>query len=243
MQCLLFSLVVSFPEFFLVSGGSSDIGLACINKIKDLGHDCISLFNSHSITPDFLPKSSYRLVDLADPNSTSDVISELLKLYPITNFISLASINCPSSFMDFSDDDVLNHIIINSIAPLRIARQLIPHMQSVNYGRITLTSSIGVKFGGSRNHFPYSFSKHSSEFIPSELLDLAANNIFTNVVRIGVTDTRRFRSLGKDINDRISLIPARRMAHPHEIADFLVWITCKENSFMTGELVNYAGGE
>ena len=230
-------------DFFLISGGSSDIGIACALKIRSLGLNCIALLNTNSTIPDCLPKNTYYHVDLANPLSTSSVLTEITNKFPISSFISLASINLPSSLMSFTDEDILNHITVNTIAPLRIARHLIPSMLTSNYGRITFTSSIGVKFGGSTNHLPYSLSKHSSEFIPSELLGFASSNIFTNVVRIGVTDTKRFRSYRKNVAERISLIPARRMAHPHDIAEFLVWLSSNNNRFMTGEVVNFSGGE
>ena len=236
-------LVLNSQDFFLITGGSSDIGIACTLRLKSLGINCISLLNPTSPIPDCLPTDSYYLADLADPLTTSQIIKEITNLYPITSFISLASINHPASFSNFTDEDILKHVAINAIAPLRIARDLIPCMRSTNFGRLTFTSSIGVKFGGAANHLPYSFSKFSSEFLPSELLALASENIFTNVVRIGVTNTRRFRSYGKNISDRVSLIPAKRMADPQEIADFLVWLSSKENRFMTGQIVHYSGGE
>ena len=42
-----------------------------------------------------------------------------------------------------------------------IQRKIIKGMKSRKYGRIVNGSSIGVKFGGGENNFPYSLSKHA----------------------------------------------------------------------------------
>ena len=41
-------------------------------------------------------------------------------------------------------------------------------MLKYKFGRILLTSSIGVKYGGGKNTFNYSLSKKANQFIPGE---------------------------------------------------------------------------
>mgnify|MGYP006279885453 CR=1 FL=1 len=232
------------PNCILLSGASSDIGIACRSLIKSSREIAVMLFNNNSgvkINSDF-NHCAYNL-NLENESLIEQAIEDIKSRFTIKAFISLASINEDSSLFNFDSHSLHRHLAVNSIAPLVIVKNILPDMINNNYGRIVLTSSIGVKFGGSTTHLAYGFSKHACEFIPSELRKLAAKNIFTNVVRIGVTDTTRLRSLGKDLVARTAQIPARRMATPNEVAKFLIWISSSENGFLTGQLIDFAGGE
>ena len=80
----------------------------------------------------------------------------------------------------------------------------IKHMKSNRYGRIINTSSVGVKYGGGRDTFAYSLSKHVNEFIPSSLRDLSKYNVLYNTVRIGVTNTKIHKNIkNKSIKNKI----------------------------------------
>jgi len=230
-------------ESVLITGGASDIGYACRKLLNAQGVQTVCLLNSNSHAAKSLDHEAVYEVDLRETEKVLSTIDLIQESYHISSFISLAGFNIPSSFMDFREELLWHHLLVNAIAPLQIARRLIPSMKESGYGRIALTSSIGVKFGGSDQHFPYSFSKHCGEFIPSEMNKLAADNIFTNVIRVGVTDTRKIRSLGKDLFQRASLIPAKRLAQPAEIAEFLVWISSKKNHYITGQIIGCSGGE
>ena len=106
-----------------------------------------------------------------------------------------------------------------------------------------MTSSIGRVFGGSKSSFPYSFGKASGEFIPVELKELGACNVLTNIVRIGATDTKRFRTLGKDVAERADLVPLKRLARAEEIARYLFWISSPDNGFIHNQILAVSGGE
>ena len=54
-----------------------------------------------------------------------------------------------------------------------------------------------VKFGGGKTTYNYSFSKHANEFIPSVFKDWSNNNVLTNTLRIGVTDTKIHKNILK----------------------------------------------
>ena len=230
-------------ECVLITGGASDIGYACRELLKKQGVQTVCLLNTHSHAPERFDQEAIYEVDLRETEKVLRTVDLIQDSYRISSFISLAGLNIPSTFIDFTEEMLWQHVMVNAIAPLQITKRLIPSMKKSGYGRIVLTSSIGVKFGGSDQHFPYGFSKHCAEFIPAEINRLAAHNIFTNVIRIGVTDTRKIRGLGKDLNQRASLIPAKRLAKPIEIADFLVWISSEKNQYITGQIIGCSGGE
>ena len=68
--------------------------------------------------------------------------------------------------------------------------------------------------------------------------------MLTNVLRIGVTDTRIHAHVdGKSAAGRAALIPMGRMATPKEIAEFIFWLGSASNTYVTGEVLTAAGGE
>jgi len=232
------------PKCCLISGASSDIGLACQQELASVGMPVVALLNSASeCQPASDQFDDFFHIDLESESSIATVMEALLGSYCVSRFISLGSINEPSYFHSIDGKSLSRHLFVNAIAPLLIAKDIVPGMVDLSFGRIVLTSSIGVKFGGSLSSIGYSMSKHASEFIPQQLRRLAKYNVFTNVVRIGVTDTRRLRMLGKNLESRRALIPANRFASPSEIAAFLAWLSSENNSFMSGQILNYSGGE
>lgn len=116
-------------------------------------------------------------------------------------------------------------------------------MKKKRFGRIINCSSIGVKFGGGINNFNYSLSKHCSEFVPSELRQMAKYNILYNNVRLGVINTKIHKKIkGKKLKDRIRKIPISRLASKNEIAEYIFYLIDK-NTFISSETLSIAGGE
>ena len=63
-----------------------------------------------------------------------------------------------------------------------------------------------------------------------------------NTIRPGVTNTDFYKKLGKDISERIGLIPLNRAMEPIELAKFIFFM-CTNNTFITNEVITIAGGE
>jgi NAD(P)-dependent dehydrogenase (short-subunit alcohol dehydrogenase family) len=121
---------------------------------------------------------------------------------------------------------------------------MVPEMAKKGWGRIVNLGSIGVKFGGGKNSFSYSLSKHALEFIPSDFKDWASKNVLVNVLRVGVVDTRLHSSDPlKNMSDRVRLIPMQRMASPEEVAKAIWFLGSDSNSYITGQVISFSGGE
>ena len=73
---------------------------------------------------------------------------------------------------------------------------------------------------------------------------LPKKNVFYNVVRIGLTDTKIHKKMkNKDLKTRTKLVPTKRMADPKDIAEYIFYISSAKNTFITSEIVNITGGE
>jgi NAD(P)-dependent dehydrogenase (short-subunit alcohol dehydrogenase family) len=233
----------------LITGASSDIGLALCQKYLDQGDSIVALYNSGH--PQFFKfieehKNIRPLqIDFSDPINLEQALEKQLDTFISCDvFINAAAAIEAQPFAEVTSQSILRALHTNLIPGLIIMQAVAPAMVERGWGRIVHLSSIGVKFGGGSSSFCYSLSKHALEFLPSDHKVWAAHNVFANVLRIGVTDTRFHRNdPGKDMSTRISLIPARRMATPDEMANSIYCYGSDENTFTTGQVITIAGGE
>lgn len=231
----------------LITGASSDIGLALTRRYLDAGWSVLGHCRTrHSAFDDFDPERfSVWQCDFADTAGLESALAANAEsLKAVDAFVSLAAEVTTRTMAGMSAQDYLRAVAVNVVPGLLLTQLIGPGMVARGFGRIVHGGSIGVKFGGSAKRVPYGFSKHAQEFIPNEMRSWASRNVYVNVARIGVTDTRLHDGLtGADRDRRTAMIPARRMASPDEIAATLHWLGSEQNTFVAGETIAVAGGE
>ena len=231
----------------LVTGANSDIGAELCHYFLDNGDNVIAMVNSSS---DNLKELSNRLSEIVKLDfSNSDNVENFINnrdelLSSIDIFISLASVRKSVNYGSISSSDLISQFTINTIPTILLIQYLGNSMSKKGWGRIVVGSSIGVKFGGGMDTYCYSVTKYATELIPSISKQWSENNVLLNVVRIGVTDTRKFREFGKDrIEKRVKLVPMQRLAKVEEIAKSIYYLGSAENTYITGQIVAVSGGE
>ena len=231
----------------LVLGASSDIGVAVCQRFLDAGHQVTGHFHGNPSAFESLVSSSGSFdtmgLDLAD----LDAVSEAARSQQVTNadvVIFLAAVASPTTLAAIDPAELVRSMSVGALANYLIMGAAGPAMASRGWGRIVIGSSIGVKFGGGTDSFNYALANHTSEFIPRTARDWAASGVLTNVVRIGVTDTKAHDAFpGRDLARRAQLIPMKRAATTAEIADYLFWIGSESNTYLTGQVNAISGGE
>lgn len=225
----------------LILGGSSDIGLSLVKILSSNQNNLIHLHyfkkkieqkyskNIKLIKADFSKIQNNKLKKIFDKDY--DVIINLIGY--INNI----------SYSNFNFENFFKTIRINCVVPLMIIRNSLKNMVKKKYGRIINTSSVGIKFGGGNNTFVYSLSKHINEFIPSHIRNLCKSNVFYNVLRIGLTDTKMHLKIKRKLlKKRIKLVPVQKIASTEDIAKYINFFV-SDNNFITNEIVNITGGE
>jgi len=231
----------------LVTGASSDIGLAVCQKYLDADWRVIGHYKTERLELDKLRGDRFKKwhCDFSNiKNLENDLKVDILNISKSNAFINLAAHLSPVKFSDATSENIMTTLNINLLPGLLIMKFLGTKMVANKFGRIVHGSSIGVKFGGGESSFNYSLSKHAQEFIPQECQKWAKNNVFINIVRIGVTKTRLHSKIpSKNMTTRTKLIPIGRLATPAEIAEPLFWLGSDKNSFTTNEVISVSGGE
>jgi len=231
----------------LILGASSDIGLAVCRRYLDAGWRVISHFRTHRPELEAFKGQAFEpwQFDLAETAKLERALADNADFFLRADaVVNLAAELKPLRFEQFSGSEVLATLAVNLLPGLLVMRTVGPAMAERGFGRIVHASSIGVRFGGGGDTFAYSLSKHAQEFIPRTARQWAEKNVFVNVLRVGVTDTRIHSKVpGKAMQDRIHLIPAKRAARTDEIAEAFFWFGSEANGFTTGQVVGVAGGE
>ena len=184
-----------------------------------------------------LIKKDFTLLNVKNSN-------KLLKnVYSYDIIINLIGYIDNKSYLESNYQSLIKSLNANFIAPLFIIKNSIKWMEKNKFGRIINCSSIGTKFGGGKNTFNYSISKHCSEFIPQELRKLSSKNVIFNNIKVGVINTKIHKKISsKKIKNRIKLIPAKRMGETNEIIKLILFLI-NENTYISSETINISGGE
>lgn len=236
----------------LVTGAGSGIGFAVSELLLQSGARVILHYNTR---PDRLEALAAHWgetrCNLIQKNFTSPGSMEELyagavewgaKIDILVN--NAAIIEAKDFFDDFDRPALENTFRVNTFAPIELSRLAMIDMKARGYGRIVNVSSIGVKYAGGASTAIYSASKAALEAMTVSMAKFGAEcNVLVNAIRPGVTNTDVWTRLGKNLTDRVQLIPMRRAAEPDEIAAAILFVASRRNTYITGAVIPVAGGE
>ena len=232
----------------LILGGSSDIGVEVVKDFLNLNWNVTAHFNKNSKKLKIIQRKSKNLkltqFNFANYNSLTEnlIYKKFNKKYD--SIINLICYLDSKSFYGTNLKNTLKSLSANALIPIFIERLVVKKMLNQKFGRILNCTSIGIKFGGGTYTYNYALAKHSLEFIPSPFKDWAKKNVLINNLRIGITNTKAHkRTKGKNLTNRIKLIPINRMAEPKEISSCIINLATEKNSYMTGQTISISGGE
>jgi 3-oxoacyl-[acyl-carrier protein] reductase len=169
----------------------------------------------------------------------------ILSQYPrIDVCVNNAGINRLALLHEVNDEDYEAMLSVNMNAPFSICRFLATRMKQQQYGRVVNIASIwGVISKQKRS--VYTITKNAVIGLTKNMaIELAAYGVIVNSVSPGFTMTELTRkNLAQDEMTSLSAqVPAGRFAEPLEIANVILFLCSKENSYMTGQNIIVDGG-
>lgn len=233
-----------------VVGASSAIGLAVCRKYLREGWSVLAQYNSNEAAlRELAVEAGGRLVTVRMPFDDPYLLEAQLDDCRARYIDCDALVTCaarlePRPFDELDVANLLGHISVNLIPSLLLMRDLGPAMAERGWGRIVHLGSIGTKFGGGKRSFSYALSKHALEMLPQEAKAWSQRNVLVNVLRVGVTNTGIHQlDATKNMDERVALIPMKRMAEPSEIAEGVWFLGSGDNSYIAGQVISISGGE
>lgn len=236
----------------LITGSGSGIGLATAKRLLKDRYTVIGHFHNPSpglaqLKEEYADTLYVSQKDLLQPGAVQSLWKEIETTHEGVDILinNAAIIPDPAPIESLSEkafDDALN---MNLKVPFLLAQKVLPWMTRNRWGRIVNISSIGIKFGGGRQTAHYAISKAALETLSASLHRVCCPyNILVNTVRVGVTNTKMHASVSeKNLEERIKLIPLKRMAEPSEIANTISFLISEESSYIAGSTLTVAGGE
>ena len=225
----------------VVTGGTRGIGRAVAERLRDAG---ARVLVTGTTAEGPVPEGcDYRVADFGDETSTQALADLLRRREPLI-LVNNAGVTNPQPFGDIDAREFLRVHRINLVAPLVLARAVLPGMRAARWGRIVNVGSIwGVISKAGRA--TYSSSKSGLAGMTAALAaEVAADGILANCVAPGFVETDLMAGVATE-EERAALaaqVPMKRLGRPGEIAVFIAWLCSPENTYISGQQLVIDGG-
>jgi 3-oxoacyl-[acyl-carrier protein] reductase len=241
----------------LVTGGTSGIGTAIVTTLSEsgasLGIHCHSNVDFANELVDKLQveESLHKVFqrDLLVVDAAEKLICDFVAEFGgIDILINNAGwVFGSAHFLELQIEDWDRTFALNTRAPFLLSRLAFKYMQENGGGKIINISSVSAKYGGSAYTMHYGASKAALDALTIGLSRAGAeHDILVNSIRCGFIDTEFHRKMGRsetDIEKRIQLIPLKRPGKAVDIAEAVRFLAGSSGDFITGEILNIAGGD
>ena len=235
-----------------ITGGAEGIGRAISLIFASRGWNIICHYFTSSRSAEKLQseiREMGRQCELVQGDLSSsrdiDAIIERIRNFKIDSLINNAgSYVIKKSFCDLNFEDLKSVFAVNTFAPILLTSKVFEKMKGNSFGRIVNISSISAKYGGSSQSLHYGCSKLALEGLTKTLAkEGAKHNVLVNTLRPGVIDTGFHKKYPQNMDQRLSMIPMKRMGSAEEVANMVYFLGSEKNTYITNETITIAGGE
>ena len=245
-------------KVLLITGGASGIGAETARRAASRGYSIAINYRTRDaeakkVVADVQAKGAKAIAIKADMASESDIVrmfEETTKaLGPITQLLNSAGISARAR-VDEYDAKVLADLFATNVTGLMICcREAAKRMSTKHGGKggaIVNVSSMAGTLGGRQGSSAYAATKGAVDsFTKGFAREVAAEGIRVNSLRPGMVLTEMTEGRLKDPTFKAGIeasIPMKRVGKAHEIADAALWLLSDEAAFITGAMLDAAGG-
>ncbi|APC10315.1 SDR family oxidoreductase [Providencia rettgeri] len=242
----------------LITGGSRGIGRATAIQLASLGMHVLVNYKSDQQSAENLVREIQASGGMADAfqcdiSDESDVVKlfdTIRQQYGDLHFlVNNAGVLFQQSTTEGLSAERINKVLATNVTGLLICcREFIKHARFFNQFQnkaIVNVSSAAARLGAAGEYIDYAASKGAVDSITKGLsLELAELGIRVNGVRPGYIYTQMHKDGGEEGRvDRIAAqLPMKRGGEPREIAEIITWLLSDASSYVTGTIIDAAGG-
>ena len=241
----------------LVTGGSRGIGAAVCRMAAAEGWQVLVNYTANKAAADAVvaevnAAGSQAVALQGDVASEADVkamYDAAEAMGPVTAVINNAGIIGPvSTVADMTVERMKRVFDVNVLGAYLVAREAarrMPTNKGGPGGAIVITSSAAARLGSPNEFVDYAGSKGATDTLTIGLAkELAPHGVRVNAVRPGLIETEIHASAGAP--DRVERlmggVPMGRAGSAEEVAKVILWLASDGASYVTGTMVDVAGG-
>jgi NAD(P)-dependent dehydrogenase (short-subunit alcohol dehydrogenase family) len=242
----------------LITGGASGIGAQTARRAAARGYRVVINYRSRAAQAEALAAEigrdgGHAVALPGDMASEADIVRLFEEteraLGPITHLVNSAGIGARARVAEYDAAVIANLFAVNVTGLMLCCREAAKRMSTKSGGKggaIVNVSSMAATLGGRPGSSAYAASKGAVDaFTKAFGREVADEGIRVNSIRPGMVLTEMTEGRLKDAAFRASIeatIPMRRVGEPQEIAEAILWLLSDEASFITGAMLDAAGG-
>lgn len=242
----------------LITGASRGIGAATALLAAEAGYRvCVNYAQNQtaaeSIVRQIRSGGGEAVAIQADISSEAEVLrlfeATEQQLGPLTALVNNAGVlDLQARLSDMSLERWKRVFDVNATGTFLCSREAVRRMSTRNGGAggaIVNVSSAASKHGAPNEYIDYAATKGAIDVMTIGLAkEVAAEGIRVNAVRPGLIYTEIHASSGEPGRvDRLrTVVPMQRGGQPEEVARTILWLLSGEASYITGVLLDVAGG-
>jgi NAD(P)-dependent dehydrogenase (short-subunit alcohol dehydrogenase family) len=240
-------------KVMVVTGGGRGIGAAVARLAAQRGYAVAINYLKNGAAAERLAHEIKAIAVQGDVASEEDVVRLFKtvddKLGRVTALVNNAGIVDRGTRVEaMSAARIQRMLAVNVTGSFLCAREAVKRMSTRHGGSggsIVNVSSVAARLGGAGEYVDYAASKGAIDtFTVGLAKEVGAEGIRVNAVRPGVIRTEIHLTSGDPGRvERIgATAPLARAGEPDEIARTIVWLASDEASYITGALLDVAGG-
>lgn len=242
----------------IITGAGRGIGAATARLAAARGYAvCVNYRHNEpaaaAVVQEIVEQGGTAISHAADVASEDDVVSMFERvdqaLGPVSVLVNNAGILETQTRVEHMDVSRLHRVFaINVYGSFLCAREAVRRMSTRHGGRggsIVNVSSAAARLGSPDEYVDYAAAKGAVDtFTVGLSKEVAAEGVRVNAVRPGVIRTSIHADGGEpDRVERVkSSVPLRRGGEADEVARAILWLASDEASYVTGSLLDVAGG-
>lgn len=241
------------PRTVIITGASRGIGAATARLLGKRGYYvCVNYFSradaARAVAAQIQQAGGNAAAfeaDISDEHAVKDLFDFAEKAFgPVTDVVNnAANMQRQSKLVDMDVARVRRTFEVNTMGTFLCCREAARRLP--RGGAIVNVSSVAARTGSPGEYVDYAASKGAVDTLTKGLsVELAAQEIRVNAVRPGFIDTQMHADGGEP--DRLARlapsIPVGRGGTVDEVAAAIAWLLSEEASYITGSLLDVAGG-
>ncbi|MCO6431290.1 MAG: 3-oxoacyl-[acyl-carrier-protein] reductase [Deltaproteobacteria bacterium] len=236
----------------LVTGGSRGIGRAIALKLASRGAHVYVNYTSRPDAAEEVVAKCRELggsadalgFDVSSSEAVDQAIDEIKKRSSkLDILVNNAGISRDGLFIRMKDDEWQQTLAINLTGAFNCSRAAARLMMKARYGRIINISSVVGEMGNA-GQVPYVSSKAGLIGMTKAVArELASRNVTVNAVTPGFIETDMTHVLDEKVKEQtLANIPLGRFGQADEVAELVLFLSQKESSYITGQVIGVNGG-